>query len=92
MEANTSQPPQEPVKQPDKLAVEKIKEFRFNKVLPKDVSEGLGQPFHFEVLSQLENTHARITLYKLFRLSKDTKDTLKEALEDAEMFLTQVPS
>lgn len=58
-------------------------------VLTKDTSEGLTQQFGFDILSKLVNIHARITLYRLF---KSIRDAFREALADAGMFLTQVPS
>jgi len=48
--------------------------------------------FHFDVLAQLSNIPARITLYELLRLFKYTRDTLREALADAEVFITQIPA
>jgi len=53
---------------------------------------GPSAPFHFDVLAQLANIPTRITLYELLRLSKSTKDALREALVDAEVFVTQIPS
>lgn len=55
----------EPVKQPTKPNIEKMKELRVNKALAKDASEGLTYPFCFDVLSQLPNIPACITLYEL---------------------------
>jgi len=48
--------------------------------------------FHFNVLAKLANISARITLYELLRLSKSTRDTLREALADEEVFVTQIPA
>ena len=47
-------------------------------------------PFRFDVMAQLANISARITLYKLLRLFKSTRDALREALADAEIFVTQI--
>jgi len=47
-------------------------------------------PFRFDVLGQLANIPARITLYELLRLSKSTREALREALTDSEVFLTQI--
>ena len=57
-------------KQSMKQLVEKQKEIQYAKVLPKDKAEGSLVPYHFDVLPQLTNIPARITLYKLLRLSK----------------------
>jgi len=43
-------------------------------------------------MAQLANIPARITLYELLRLSKSTKDALREALADAEIFVIQFPA
>jgi len=45
-------------------------------------------PFCFDVLAQLANIPARITFYKLLRLSKSTR----EALADSEALITQIPA
>ena len=49
-------------------------------------------PYHFDVLAQLANIPARITLYELLRLSKSTREALREALADAEVFMAQIPA
>ena len=72
--------------------MEKQKELRFSKALPKDNAEGSITPYHFDVLAQLANIPARITLYELLRLSKSTRETLREALANAEVFMTQIPA
>jgi len=41
-------------------------------------------------LAQLANIPARITLYELLRLSKSTREAVREALADAEVFMTQI--
>ena len=48
----------------------KSKEVRFDKALKKDSSQGLDAPYQFDILSQLANIPARITLHELLRLSK----------------------
>jgi len=44
----------------------------------------------FDVLAQLANIPARITLYKLLKLTKSTREALREALADAEVFMAQI--
>lgn len=66
------------------------KGLRYNKALAKDPSEGTLQPFYFNVLAQLANIPARITLYEFLRLSKMTRGMLRETLADAEVFVTQL--
>jgi len=51
---------------------------------------GPSTPFRFDVMAQLANIPTRITLYELLRLSKSTKDALRETLVDAEIFTTQI--
>jgi len=46
---------------------------------------GPSTPFHFDVMAQLANIPARITLYELLRFSKPRRDVLREALVDAEI-------
>ena len=72
--------------------MERQKELRFSKTLSKDIAEGSTTPYRFDVLTQLANIPARITLYELLRLSKSTIEALREALADAEVFMTQVPA
>ena len=43
-------------------------------------------------MTQLANIPARITLYELLRLLKLTREALREALADAEIFMTQLPA
>jgi len=75
-------------KQSTKQLVEKKKEIRYAKALPKDKAEGSSAPYHFDVFVQLANILAKITLYELLRLSKSTR----EALADAEVFVAQIPA
>jgi len=71
--------------------VKKQKELWYVKALPKSLA-GPSTPFRFDVLAQLTNNPARITLYELLRLSKSTRDARREALADAEVFVTQIPA
>ena len=48
-------------------------------------------PYRFDVLAQLANIPARIIFYELLRLSKSTREALREALADAEVFMAQIP-
>jgi len=59
-------------------------------LVQKDKADGSSTPFCFNVLAQLANIPARITLYKLLRLSKSTREALREALADSEAFITQI--
>jgi len=43
-------------------------------------------------LAQLANIPARVTLYEILRLSKLTREVLREALADAEVFMAQIPT
>jgi len=70
--------------------VEKQKKLRYVKTLLKS-GVGPSTPFCFDVLAQLANISARITLYEFLRLSKSTRDALREALENAEIFVTKIP-
>ena len=71
--------------------ISKQKEIRFNESLKKNPSRGLNTPFRFDILAQLANIPARITLLELLRLSKKTREALRDALADSESFLMQVP-
>jgi len=42
-------------------------------------------------LAQLANIPARITLYELLKIFKSTREVLREALADSEVFLTHIP-
>jgi len=87
MVANPPKPTPEPNKQSTKQPVEKEKELRYSKALPKDKADGFSAPYHLDVLAQLANIPARITLYELLRLSKSTREALREGLADAEVFM-----
>ena len=70
---------------------EKQKEIRFDECLKKNPSRELNAHFHFDILAQLANIPASITLHELLRLSMKTRESLRDALADSESFLTQVP-
>ena len=53
---------------------------------------GPSTPFCFDVMDQLANISARINLSELLRLFKSIRDALREALADAEVFVTQIPA
>jgi len=90
MMTNPPKPTPKPNKQSTKQPVEKQKKLRYSKALPKDKVEGSSAPYHFDVLTQLANIPARITLYELLRLSKSTREALREALADAEAFMARI--
>jgi hypothetical protein len=75
----------------EKTTEPKKKELRFSKPLQKNGEEGSPGPFRFNVMAQLANIPARITLHELLRLSKPTRDALQEALADAEAFSIHFP-
>ena len=83
-----SKPTTESAKPFTKQPVERQKELQFSKALSKDIAEGSATPYRFDVLTQLANIPARITLYDLLRLSKSTREALREALTNAEIFMT----
>jgi hypothetical protein len=64
----------------------KPKGLRFSHALKKNSSR-LNAPFRFDILAQLANIPARITLHELLRLSKETREALNEALAESELFL-----
>ena len=66
------------------------KEFRYAKALPKDKAEGFSRPYHFDVWTQLANIPAKITLYEFLRMSKSTREALREDLADAEVFMDRI--
>src|SRR3954468_9375444 len=85
-------PPQEPVLEPaeqPKTMPEKPKEVQYNRPLNKEKAVEVSQPFRFNIINQLANIPARITLYELLKLSKSTREALREVLADAEVFVTQ---
>ena len=70
--------------------MEKQKELQYSKALPKDKAEEFSAPYRFDVLTQLANIPARITLYELLRLSKSTREALREALAEVEVFMARI--
>jgi len=90
MVASSPKPTTEPTKPSAKQPVEKQKELQFSKALPKDNAEGSTTPYRFDVFAQLANIPAKITLYELLRLSKSTREALREALANAEVFMSQI--
>src|SRR3954468_22631997 len=83
-------PVTEPAEQP-KTMPEKPKEVQYNRPLTKGKAVEVSQPFRFNIINQLANIPARITLYELLKLSKSTRKALREALADAKVFVTQLP-
>ncbi|MFG1569928.1 hypothetical protein ACDT16_13665 [Staphylococcus aureus] len=69
---------------------QKLKEVRFDKPLRKDAAVGAIKPYNFDILAQLANTPARLSLFELLRLSKEMRNVLSEALQNADSFLSQV--
>src|SRR3954470_19995452 len=86
----SQQPVAEPAEQP-KTMPEKPKEVRYNRLLNKGKVVEVSQPFRFDIINQLANIPSRITLYELLKLSKSTREALREALADVEVFVTQLP-
>ena len=78
-------PPPPPLK-PTKAA-DKRPEPRFSKPIDKASSVKLVR---FDILKQLDQIPARVSLHELLRLSPITKKALREALADVDMFVTQV--
>src|SRR3954468_8705737 len=92
--AQQIEPSQEPITEPaeqPKTTPEKPKEVRYNRPLNKEKAVEVSQPFRFDIINQLANIPARITLYELLKLSKSTREALREALADAEVSVTQLP-
>src|SRR3954462_15227812 len=69
----------------------KPREFRYNRPFNEGKAVEVSQPFRFDIINQLANILARITLYELLRLSKSTREALREALADPDVFFTQLP-
>src|SRR3954463_1652169 len=86
----SQEPATGPAEQP-KTMPEKPKEVRYNRPLNKGKAVEVSQHFRFDIINQLANIPARITLYELLKLSKSTREALREALADAEVFVTQLP-
>ena len=70
---------------------EKQKEVWFDHVLKRTSGLGLDAPFRFDILAQLANIPAQITIHELLRLLKETREALRDALADLESFLTYMP-
>lgn len=64
---------------------------RLDKSLWKRAAEYLAAHFKFDILVQLSNILACITIHELLHLFKEAKDVLREALADAESFVTHIP-
>jgi len=79
MVASPPKPTTKSAKPSTKQLVEKQKELKFSKALPKENTKGSTTPYRFDVLAQLANILARITLYELLRLPKSTGEALREA-------------
>jgi len=60
-------------------------------VLKKTSGSGLDAPFRFDILAQLANILPQITIHELFCLSKETREALRDALANSELFLTHMP-
>ena len=69
----------------------KQKEVQFDRVLKKPSGLGLNVPFRFNILAQLANVPARITIHELLRLLKETREALRNALANSESILTHMP-
>jgi len=67
---------------------ENQKEIRFDESLKKNPSWGLNAPFRFDILAQLANILASITLHELLCLSKKMIEALRDSLADSESFDT----
>ena len=52
---------------------------------------GLDVPFRFDILAQLANISAYITIHELLHLSKETREALRDALSNSKSFLTHMP-
>ena len=59
---------------------ERPREVWFDHVLKKPSGPGLDTPFRFDILAQLANIPARITIHEFLRLSKETREALRDAL------------
>src|SRR4051812_4993200 len=73
----SQEPVTEPAEQP-KTTLEKPKEVRYNRSLNKGKAAEVSQPFRFDIINQLANIPARITLYELLKLSKSTRRLLEK--------------
>src|SRR3954463_299429 len=65
-----------PTEQP-KATPKKPKEVRYNRPLNKGKVVEVSQSFRFDIINQLANIPARITLYELLKLSKSIREALR---------------
>ena len=77
---SSSKPMKELTRQPMKQLIEKRKELRYSKTLQKGNIERSSTSFLFDASAQLANIQVRITLYELLRLSRCTREALREEL------------
>src|SRR5438270_7677915 len=79
-----------PAQEPMEATSKNQKHLRFSSpLLPSEA----GQPataFRFDILKQLAQIPARITLLELLKLSKATREALREALANADTFATHI--
>jgi len=59
--------------------------------LKRPSGPGLDAPFLFDILAQLANIPARITIHDLLCLLKEIRDALRDALANLESFLIHMP-
>jgi len=59
--------------------------------LNKTLGLGLDAPFHFDIVAQLANISALITIHELLCLSKETREAIRDALANSESFLIHMP-
>jgi len=86
--ASAEDPPTEELAE---VLAKRQKQPRFAKpLLPNEVNQP-PTAFHFDILKQLAQIPARITLLELLKLSKTTREALRKALADAEAFAVYVP-
>lgn len=76
-------PPPLPPKQ-DK-AIDRRPKPCFSRSIDKETN-----PIRFDIVKQLDQIWARVSLPELLRLSPTTREALREALADAEVFMTQL--
>src|SRR3954467_5117995 len=79
-----------PAQEPTEAIAKKQKHLRFsNPLLPSEAGQ-LTTVFRFDILKQLAQIPARITLLELLKLSKATRKALREALANADTFATHI--
>ena len=89
--ASLPKPTKEIAEEYMKQPVKKQKELCYSKALQNDKAEG-SSTFRFDILTQLANITAQITLHELLRLSKSTREALREELADSEAYIAQIPA